>query len=253
MVIRKEDLADLDIVDSVELASDGYTVYLSTTLISTNNIGNLITINLPSDGEGIITGLDHPVSAGDRVLLTGTSAGAADGYFVVNVAITDTSFSVTTSIAASTGGTIYFMHPSGAKSIGYDDSLQTLISANNIQDAITSLAGEISAGGITANQHKTLRHLIHFINEGPGDGFASGAYKTTLPAGDPFPTSIIWWESSAQTEKIVEKTLTLNPNKTPSQIEWKMYDINGVTVLATITDSITYSGIFEINRTRSIT
>jgi hypothetical protein len=246
--IRKEDLADLDIVDSVELASDGYAVYLTTTLVSTTNGTNVVTINLPFDGEGLITGRDHPVASGDRVRLIGTSGGLADGYYLVDLPITDTSFSVTSSIATSTGGTIYFMFREGARQVGFDPTGLSLITAHNVQDAIREVA--FNASGISESVHKTLRHLIHFINEGPGDGFASGAYKTTLPEGDPFPTSIIWWESSAQTEKIVEKTLTLNPNKTPSQIEWKMYDTNGTSVIATATDSITYSGIFEINRTR---
>lgn len=97
-----------------------------------------------------------------------------------------------------------------------------------------------------------LRALIHFIDDGPTDGFASGAYHETLPSADPFPTSFIWWTSSAKTHKIVELTLTLNTNKTPATEEWKMYDADGTTVLVTVTDAITYSGIFETSRTRTI-
>ena len=63
-------------------------------------------------------------------------------------------------------------------------------------------------GGLTEYTHKRLRHLIHFIDEGPADGFASGAFKEVLPAGSPFPTSIIWWESTSKLQKIVEKTIT---------------------------------------------
>jgi hypothetical protein len=250
MVIRKEDLADLDIIDAAELISDGYSVYLTTTLVSTNSVGNVVTINLPPDGEGLITGRDHLAQAGDRVRLIGTSGGLGDGYFIINSIIDETSFNITSSIVSSTGGTIHFMYREGARQVGFDPTGLSVVTAHNVQDAIREIA--VNATGISESIHKTLRHLIHFINEGPGDGFASGAYKTTLPAGDPFPTSIIWWESSAQTEKIVEKTLTLNSNKTPSQIEWKMYDTNGVIVIATVTDSITYSGIFEISRTRII-
>jgi hypothetical protein len=117
-----------------------------------------------------------------------------------------------------------------------------------ILDPFTSTSG----GGLTPNQHKALRHLIHFINEGPADGFATGAYKEILPFGHPFPTSVIWWESAAKTEKIVEKTYTYNPNRTPSTIQWKMYDTDGVSIVATVTDAITYQGVFETTRTRSI-
>jgi len=247
--IRKEDLDDLDIVDSIELASDGYTVYLTSTIFSTINAGSVITINYPSDGEGLITGRDHSAQTGDRVRLTGTSGGLADGYYIVNSIISETSFSVNEVIASSTGGTIYFMYSAGAKSVGFDPSGLITITANNVQDAIKEIA--FNSTGISEPIHKSLRHLIHFIVDGPGDGFPSGSYRETLPNGNPFPTSIIWWESSAKIKKILERTLTLNNQKNATMVVWKMYDTNGTTVLATATDSITYSGIFEVSRTRT--
>jgi hypothetical protein len=247
--IRKEDLDDLDIVDSSELASDGYAVYLSSTLISTNSIGNVITIVLPPDGEGLITGRDHLANAGDRVRLTGTSGGLADGYFIINSIVSETSFSVNTSIVSSTGGIIYFMHQVGAKSVGFDPSGLFTITAHNVQDAIKEIA--LNASGISETTHKTLRHIIHFIDDGPGDGFLSGAYKEILPAANPFPTSVIWWESAAKIKKMLEKEYIYNSNKTVGIASWKIYDTNGVTVLVTVTDTIVYSGVFELNRTRS--
>lgn len=98
--------------------------------------------------------------------------------------------------------------------------------------------------------HKSLYDLIHFIDDGPADGFASGAYKETLPAASPFPTSFIWWTSAAKTQKLVELALTLNANKTPATEVWKMYDAAGALAL-TLTDTITYSGVFETSRTRT--
>lgn len=109
-----------------------------------------------------------------------------------------------------------------------------------------------AGGGITAEQHKTLRQLIHFISEGPADGFTSGAYKETLSAVNPFPTSVIWWESSSKLKKIVERTITWT-GANPTTDEWKVYDTDGSTVLATVSDSISYSGSFETSRTRTIT
>jgi hypothetical protein len=110
--------------------------------------------------------------------------------------------------------------------------------------------------GLTEEAHKTLRQLIHFIDDGPAEGFTSGAYKETLPSGDPFPTSIIWWESSSKLKKIVEKTITRSgggaTNVTPTPVVWKMYDTDGSTVLCTVTDAISYSGVFETSRTRTI-
>ena len=106
---------------------------------------------------------------------------------------------------------------------------------------------------LTPTEHKALRQLIHFIDEGPACGFASGAYKETLPAGNPFPTSVIWWESSSKLQKIVEKTITrtgTGTNVTPTPIVWQMFDTDG-NLLVTLTDVIVYSGVFEISRTRT--
>lgn len=118
-------------------------------------------------------------------------------------------------------------------------------------------AGEFdprSGTGLSEAQHRALRQLIHFINDGPAEGFASGAYRETLPAASAFPTSIIWWESSSKLKKIVEKTITRSgigaTAIAPTPIVWRIYDTDGTTVLVTVTDSITYSGVFETSRTR---
>jgi hypothetical protein len=107
------------------------------------------------------------------------------------------------------------------------------------------------SGGLTESGHRLLRQLIHFIDEGPAEGFVSGAYKETLPSGDVFPTSVIWWESSSKLKKIVERTLTWTGVNLTTSV-WEIYDTDGSTVIATITDAISYSGIFETTRTRTI-
>ena len=102
-----------------------------------------------------------------------------------------------------------------------------------------------------AKQHRTLRQLIHFIDQGPAEGFASGAFKEVL--GGVFPLSAIWYTDATKVDKIVEKTITRNLQQIPTSIQWKMYDADGSTVTATVTDAITYtSGIFESTRTRTI-
>lgn len=108
-----------------------------------------------------------------------------------------------------------------------------------------------AGSGITEAQHRILRQLIHFINDGPGEGFASGAYKETTPTG-PFPTSEIWWESSSKLKKIVELNTSWTGPKITQEV-WKIYDTDGSTVLATVTDSISHTGPFETSRTRTIT
>ena len=109
---------------------------------------------------------------------------------------------------------------------------------------------KIAGTGINEDQHRTLRQLIHFIDDGPAEGFASGAHRETT--GTVFPTSIIWYESSSKLKKILERTIVWS-GVVPSSDQWEMYDTDGTTVLATATDSFTYtSGIFEVNRTRTI-
>ena len=109
-----------------------------------------------------------------------------------------------------------------------------------------------AGGGISEPQHNALRVLIHLADGvgGPMEDFASGAYRETTPT-TAFPTSVIWWESAAKLKKIVEKTITYT-GAFPTTIKWESYDTDGSTVLATVTDSISYSGAFETDRTRTI-
>lgn len=111
-----------------------------------------------------------------------------------------------------------------------------------------------STSGITAEQHKAIRQLIHFIDGGPAEGFASGAEEEIHDSF--FPTASIWWTDSSRTDKIVEKTINRDPpsgsNVTPNPITWKMYDTDGSTVLVTVTDEITYNGVKPIKRVRTI-
>ena len=118
---------------------------------------------------------------------------------------------------------------------------------------LTKTLSQLSTGGsgITEGAHQALRQLIHFIDNGPTNGFASGAFRENLPTANPFVTSVTWWTDSGKTDKIVEKLITYT-GVLATTVQWKMYDADGSTVLATVTDAITYSGIFESNRTRTI-
>lgn len=114
-----------------------------------------------------------------------------------------------------------------------------------------SASGENAGVG---DSHKTIRHLIHFIDDGPADGFVSGAYKEII--NPMFPTQIIWWESASKLKKIVEKIITRDGAGAsipkPNPIIWKMYAADGITVVATVTDTLTYEGLAVSSRTRAI-
>ncbi len=134
---------------------------------------------------------------------------------------------------------------------GFTEGVQ--IGWDELDGYVQGQIGSGGGGGITPFEHETLRQLIHFIDQGPGDGFASGAFKETLPLGSPFPTSVIWYLDVAKTKKLVEKFITYSPTKQVTQIHWNMYDFDGVTIVHTVIDDITYvNNAFEGTRTRTI-
>lgn len=113
-------------------------------------------------------------------------------------------------------------------------------------------SGGGGAGGITPGQHETLKQLIHFIDEGPATGFITGAFKEILD--QPFPSSVTWYKDNTKQQKIVEKLIIRNGDQNPISIIWNMYDDDGITIIHTITDTITYiMDSFEYTRTRAIT
>lgn len=143
-------------------------------------------------------------------------------------------------------------HKIRAKDIIIECSDIDLLQFNSAHKLFLQNAGIINGLEVSgAGDHDTLRQLIHFIDEGPGDGFTSGAFKVVT--GQPFPTSIVWYTDSSQTEKIVEKLITRDSLQNPSTITWNMYDVDGVTVIHTVTDTISYiNNSFESTRTRAI-
>jgi hypothetical protein len=108
-----------------------------------------------------------------------------------------------------------------------------------------------SGSGLSEAQHRALRQLIHFIDNGPAEGFSSGAFRETLPAAAPFPTSVAWYVDNTKAEKIVDLTITYT-GVLPTSVQWRVYDTDGSTVLATVTDAVSYTGVFETSRTRTI-
>jgi hypothetical protein len=106
---------------------------------------------------------------------------------------------------------------------------------------------------ITEQQHKTLRQLIHLADGqgGPYEGFVSLAYRETL--GGAFPTSVTWYENSTKAKKYVDKIITYTGSRQIDTVTWHVYDTDGITVLSTVADSVSYSTFFETSRVRSIT
>jgi hypothetical protein len=131
------------------------------------------------------------------------------------------------------------------------DASGNLTFKDKMVGAVQTLSDLVAGtGGLTIEGHKILRQLIHFLDDGPGEGFPSGCFReVTGPLV--FPTGITWYEDATKAKKIVERTLTWTGPVVTTD-EWKVYDTDGSTVLATVTDTITYVGVFEDERTRAI-
>lgn len=119
-----------------------------------------------------------------------------------------------------------------------------------MEEGIVKMLVSPSSASLTAAGHEQLRQLVHFVDDGPANGLLTGAYKETLPAGSPFPTLEIWWTSSAKVEKLLQLEITRSV-VLPVTESWKMF--NGDAVVETLTDVITYTGVFETARTRTMT
>lgn len=113
----------------------------------------------------------------------------------------------------------------------------------------------VSGSGFMFNDEGTQvrfrRRLQHFIDDGPTAGFPNGSYKETL--GGTFPSDEIWWESAAKLKKIVHLEITRSIlTQAPTTERWRQYSDDGVTVLETVVDTISYAGAVETVRSRSI-
>lgn len=132
-----------------------------------------------------------------------------------------------------------------------DQDLENPRQVNVILDG----SGGGGGGFITSAEHQTLRQLIHFLDEGPGYGFASGAYKEIV--GGVFPTSVTWYTSAAKTHKIIEKIIERSvppaTNLRPTPVVWNVYSSDGSTIVQSLQDDIVYSGAAEASRTRTLT
>jgi hypothetical protein len=109
----------------------------------------------------------------------------------------------------------------------------------------------IDETGLSESQHALLRQLIHFLDSGPGDGFASGHEEVYAYDGIKL-TSAIWYTDNTHSTKLYELVYTYSGILVATETA-KMYDSDGSTVLAQAVDTYSYSGVFPTKRVRVIT
>ncbi len=105
-----------------------------------------------------------------------------------------------------------------------------------------------ASSGISSDDHKSLRQLIHFIDEGPGDGFYNNPFREVV--GGLFPNRVTWWSDSNKTVRLFQTEITRSGIYPVTQ-NYKLYATDGFSILATATDTIFYQGAFEMARSRS--
>jgi hypothetical protein len=130
--------------------------------------------------------------------------------------------------------------PTAAGSLGYSNTLFSL----------TDGAGTYEPRSVYTQTHSQLADLIHYLDDGPT---ITGAYKVTTYVGGAFVKTITWYTSSAQTKKIVDRTLTYPSGSYATVITdaWRVFAADGATILHSASDQITYQGIAEVSRART--
>jgi hypothetical protein len=79
-----------------------------------------------------------------------------------------------------------------------------------------------------------------------------GAVEEVLPAGAVYPTDAVWYRDASKTVELLHTTYTRDAQGLVTEVSWQVYDLAGTLVL-TVTDTFTYSGVFVTSRTRSVT
>jgi hypothetical protein len=145
----------------------------------------------------------------------------------------------------------------------FNDNPNVTVYINNyVTNSVGSGGADVSGSYVLVNsssnlpegqEHELLQQLIHLSNDdGPrGIQWPNNLVKDTGPAGNAFPSASVWWTDSTRTKKVVEQQITRNSSQLPVTVQWLAYASDGVTVVESYTDTITYSGVIETTRTRS--
>ena len=233
--IAKSDLRDADIVDAVELLSDGALgvtspFYGPTTVTSTTSGTKTVVVPVDSGGEGLLDP-DHTVKAGDKAIISGTSGGAGDGTFTVATVPSETTFTIVESIGTSTGGSVTFQHKSGSLNVGLDSTNLISSSKSTVQDVVGDM------------------DLAMFLDIDPSDD-TQYDYSATRSGG--VVTNETWVKhSNSHNIKTIDYTRS---GGVVTQQVTKVYKPDGTTVAAQTTEIFTRSGgvVTSSTKTRDV-
>jgi hypothetical protein len=123
---------------------------------------------------------------------------------------------------------------------------------------LIAATGEASTSSLLGQWRLAVSRLLDDILILPWPGSLScgpvlnGAVREITPAGALFPTNETWYRDATKTVVLLDLVYIRDPSGKPTQLIWLIYSLNGVLV-ATVTDTITYSGLYEIQRVRTVT
>lgn len=119
----------------------------------------------------------------------------------------------------------------------------------------TCISGAVQfSGEIFPSGFADLPLLLFLVDVGPFEAYSSGMFHEIQYENRVFPKTRTWYTNSLKSKKIIEQNIEYNSRKTPSQITWKVYEKDGVTVKRTAIDIISYipGTIFELTRQRFV-
>lgn len=122
---------------------------------------------------------------------------------------------------------------------------------SNTNDAIEAL--ETKIGIDFSNVNNSIDYITKLLLMTQGQ-HQLGGYREIV--GGIFPTTVTWYTDSGKTIKLVEKTYTYSSTIRilPETITLRLFSGTlANTLKRTITDNISYTNVFEVSRTRTIT
>lgn len=175
------------------------------------------------------------------------------GFLDCWIYIGDMASDVTSSVSASgvttrLNGTNLTTNTQIINLSGSTTGIQPLISA--------SVAGGTDVTYVFDALQEDSRALVLLAEcGGPYEKYLSGSFKEVLYQDKVFVSSSTWYVDSSMAQRIYERVITYNANKTPSTVIRRVYNEDGVTVRTTATDTIVYASgsVVETSRTRVIT
>ena len=113
-----------------------------------------------------------------------------------------------------------------------DLALKDKTTARLLKELVCATSGQVAS-------HNALADIVHFLDDGPGDGWASGAVESFGYNG-PLMTSRVWWTTSAKTQRIYSEVYSYS-GPLVATATYTLYDAKGTQVRAMV-DTFSYSG-----------